>query len=87
MMTRKPTNNAKAKLKGLRDFLSGLPAGKVEEPSDLESLLASCCEQFAGHDQESTAGYKLLGRMEDVSRWAKVFSRGGISHITTGRTP
>ena len=50
----------------LREYLATLQPGEVAGTTDLERLLAGCWDQFTG-DDGGMEGYKLLGRMEDVT--------------------
>ena len=46
--------------------LASVPAGLIADTATLETLLASCWDQFKGSHAEGMAGYKLRGRIEDV---------------------
>jgi hypothetical protein len=45
--------------------LQNIPSGKIHQTDEIEKLLAQCWRQLGG-DYRGMAGYKLLGRMEDV---------------------
>ncbi len=50
----------------LREYLATVPPGTIPSTTDLERLLAACWDEFTG-DYGGMEGYKLLGRMEDVT--------------------
>lgn len=50
----------------LRAHLATILPGKITDTSDLERLLAASWDEFSG-DYGGMEGYKLLGRMEDVT--------------------
>lgn len=50
----------------LIEYLATVPQGKISTTSELASLLFNHWEEFKGSDIESTEGYKLVGRMEEV---------------------
>ena len=50
----------------LRAHLATVQPGKITDTSDLERLLAACWDEFSG-DYGGMEGYKLLGRIEDVT--------------------
>jgi hypothetical protein len=51
----------------LRKLMSTVPCGDVADTADIEELLASCWQELNRHDG-GMAGYKLMGRMEEV-KW------------------
>ena len=55
-------------LSNVCQYLQGLSAGKIQDPSELERLLASFWEAQHGHATEGMAGDTLIGRMQHV-RW------------------
>jgi hypothetical protein len=57
----------------LRIYLATLPPGPISDPAALERLLAACWDEFTG-DYGGMEGYKLLGRMEDVTWGPPVLS-------------
>jgi putative transcriptional regulator len=59
--------NSSSKLAALREFLGSTTPGAIDNPAELESLLAACWHELEGRDSESMAGYKLSGRMEKVT--------------------
>lgn len=70
------------KLDRLRAHLASIQPGKMTEKSDLEALLAACWDEFTG-DHGGMEGYKLMGRMEDVTWEPPVLSFAVERH---GRT-
>jgi hypothetical protein len=52
-------------LDALRNHLATLPQGPVENPAEIEKLLAPCWDELAG-GQGGMAGYKLHGRTENM---------------------
>jgi hypothetical protein len=52
---------------GLRQYLTTLTPGAIENTEQIETLLAACWDEFAGHDADGLAGHKLRGRMENVT--------------------
>lgn len=54
------------KLEHLRAYLATVPPGKIVNTTDVERLLAACWDEFTG-DSGGMEGYKLLGRMENVT--------------------
>jgi hypothetical protein len=50
----------------VRAYLATTQPGQITDTSDLERLLAACWDEFSG-DYGGMEGYKLLGRMEDVT--------------------
>jgi hypothetical protein len=56
----------KAALDRLRAHLATIVPGKITDTTDLEPLLAACWGEFSG-DYGGMEGYKLLGRIEDVT--------------------
>jgi hypothetical protein len=59
----------KTALDELRQFLAHIPAGPVpeEQIGQVERLLANAWDELAGGDDEAMAGYKVLGRTEDLT--------------------
>ena len=53
-------------MKKLLEHLTSIQARPISDAAQLEPLLAACRDKFEGRDEENMAGYKLLGRMEDV---------------------
>lgn len=53
-------------MNNLLDYLGSIQSGPISNKSELESLLATCWDEFDGSGEESTEDYKLLGRMEDI---------------------
>ena len=53
-------------MKKIIEYLATVPQGKISNTATLESLLSNHWEEFKGSDLESTEGYKLVGRMEEV---------------------
>lgn len=53
-------------MSALRNYLAGLPSGKIENPDQVESLLADCWDELAGRQGGMTA-YKLVGRTEEMT--------------------
>jgi hypothetical protein len=49
-------------------YLQGLPAGKIQDPSELERLLAPFWNAQRGHLAGGMAGDTLIGRLKNV-RW------------------
>jgi hypothetical protein len=47
-------------------YLQGLPAGKIQDPSELERLLTSFWNAQRGHSAGDMAGDTLIGRMQHV---------------------
>jgi len=56
-----------AKLQQLLDHLGAIPAGKIADGDELDSLLADCWGELDGASAEGMKPDKLLGRMEDIS--------------------
>ncbi len=53
-------------MKLLKEYLEKIPQGMIENTTQLEKLLANCWEELKG-DEGGMEGYKLHGRMENVS--------------------
>lgn len=53
-------------MKELLEYLASIQPGPISDAAQLEPLLAACWDKFEGGDEENMAGYKLLGRMEDI---------------------
>lgn len=53
-------------MEALKKYLQKMPAGTIDETTELERLLAQYWHQLEG-DHGGMEGYKLCGRMEDVS--------------------
>jgi hypothetical protein len=51
----------------LQEHLAGIPPGDVSDPSVLARLLAANWDEFEGSAEGGMQGYKLLGRIEQVS--------------------
>jgi hypothetical protein len=51
----------------LQKVMSTMPPGDVADPAGIDEMLASCWEGLNRHDG-GMAGYKLIGRMEEV-KW------------------
>jgi hypothetical protein len=66
----------------LRAHLATVQPGRIIDTTDLERLLAACWDEFSG-DYGGMEGYKLLGRMEDVTWEPPVLSFAVERH---GRT-
>ena len=62
------------KLREFASFLIGLPPGDVTDIKALEAILARCWHCFTGGEIVGMAGYKLVGRMEQVSWQPPVLS-------------
>src|SRR5438552_1276855 len=56
-------------MQALLAYLQTIPPGSIADPTELEQVLSACWEQFRGGSEQGMAGYKLLGRIDDV-RWA-----------------
>ena len=50
----------------LRSFLATIEPGKIADTTELDRLLVASWDEFTG-DDGGMEGYKLLGRMEDVT--------------------
>ena len=53
-------------MEALIEYLRTLTAGPISSTTKLESLLAPCWDELEGGTENSMAGYKLHGRMENV---------------------
>jgi hypothetical protein len=61
------TENSLPNLDKLRTHLCELPAGHVTDVAPVEGLLASCWHELVGGESGGMEGYKVRGRMEDVT--------------------
>ena len=50
----------------LRNILTRLPPGPIEDTKELEGALARCWEDLTGGDEGGMEGGKLFGRMEEA---------------------
>lgn len=53
-------------MKQLLEYLMSIQAGSISDTAKLETLLATCWDEFAGSKAEGMADYKLHGRVDDV---------------------
>jgi hypothetical protein len=51
----------------LRNYLSLLPAGELKGSNDIETRLAGVWGELGGSSEEGMTGYKLHGRMENIT--------------------
>jgi hypothetical protein len=68
MRRKKPIPDATRKnVEALREYLAAIPAGPVRDTAEVELLLAACWHDLEGCRDAGMEGYKLAGRMEDVT--------------------
>lgn len=56
----------KTELETVQEYLAGLPAGKVENPAHVVTLLAPVWDQLEGGTETEMAGFKLHNRTEGM---------------------